>query len=239
MKLNVKRVLITFGVSAAFLAVVSVVGFLAKYIPLDFWDTIAVASAVFVAGAVLAVILRKKKFISVVSLVVNAISMGFYLRAWYINRGFDNPLWLILLVTLLASLYMLVYVLPLFIPLLRKYCVWYSIIFVVLSIAGYVCLIVFTKTTWVSTLGYFGILQLGFSFALLYNSEEQSCTLRSLQIASYSVAICALIILIIALGGDGLDGLDGIGDGLFVGSTGEKEKQVKEPFPPLNNPPKE
>lgn len=239
MKLNVKRVLITFGVSAAFLAVVSVVGFLAKYIPLDFWGIIAVASAIFVAGTVLAVTLRKHTIVTVVTLALNAISMGFYLRAWYINRGFDNPLWLILLVTLLASLYMLVYVLPLFIPVLREHCAWYSIAFVVLSIAGYICLIVFTKTTWVSTLGYFGILQLGFSFALLYNSEEKSCTLRSLQIASYSVAICAIIIIIIALGGDGLDGLDGLGDGLFLGGSSKKEKKVKEPFPPLNNSPKE
>lgn len=235
--LSVKRTLVTFGVSAAFLAATSVVGYLAKYIPLEFWGIFGVAAGILFVSVVLSITLRKVKSITAATLILNAISMGFFLRAWYINRKFDNPLWLILLTALLAALYMAVYVLPLFIPVLRRHCVVYSAVFVALSIAGYVCLIVFTKTTWVSTLGYFGILQLGFSFALLYKSKDVSCTLRSLQIASFSVVICAVIIALVALGGDGLDGLgDGL-DGLFVEPS--KKNKKDEQFPPLNAPPKQ
>lgn len=201
-----KRSLLTLGVSAAFLAVTSVVGYFASYIPLGFWELFAVATSVLVAGAVLAISLRDKASVKVVTLIINAVSMGMFIRCWYINRNYDNPLWLMLSVSLLAALYLAVFMLPLIIPIVRRHCAIYLLVFIILSIAGYVCLIVFTKTTWVSTLGYFGILQLGFCIALLYNGGDSNM-LRSFQLASYSVALCAIIIAVIALGGDGLDGL--------------------------------
>jgi len=224
-----KRFLITLGVSASFLAITSVIGYAASFIPLGFWGIFGIGSAILVISGFSAIVLRRKNFVKILAMILNAVSMGFYLRSWYINRNFDNSLWLMLLTALLAALYLVVFMLPLLIPAVRRHCGIYLAVFILASIVGYVCLIIFTKTTWVSTLGYFGLLQLGFCFALLFGGED-SDLLRALQIASYSVLLCALIILIIVLGGDG------IGD-LFSGfdiPTGSRKSKGKNTFPPPN-----
>ncbi len=207
-----KRCLQTLLLSILFLLVTSVVGWVARFIPLDFWYIFAIASCILVFNVVLSLVFRKNKIVKLLSVFINALSMGFYLRSWYINRGFDNDLWLMLCVALLAAVYLFVFILPLYINALNRYYGWYLLVFTVLSIAGYVCLVIFTKTTWVSTLGYYGLLQLGFIMTLSMDASTKLKLFNSWQVSSFTVAVCAVIILIIVLGGDGIDGIfDGLG----------------------------
>lgn len=209
-----KRCLQTLAVSFAFLLITSLVGYFARFIPLDFWWVFGIASGILVLGAVVAIVLRKRQWVKIVTIFVNAVAMGFYLRSWYINRGFDNPLWLIVCMALLASAYLFVVMLLATIPKLEKYRFWFSVGFVLLSIVGYILILVLTDIydvtlTWVSTLGYFGLIQIGFALSLTAKEDNK---LSAWQWSSYTVLLCAVIILIIALGGDGLDGLfDGLG----------------------------
>lgn len=232
-----KRCLKTLGVTFIFLVITSVVGYAASFIPLGFWEIFGIASGILIASVLLSVLLRKSAGIKIAAMLLNAISMGFYLRSWYINRGFDNPLWLMLCVALLASVYLLIFILPLYVDALNRHYGWYLLIFTILSIAGYVCLVIFTKTTWVSTLGYFGLLVLGFIMTMSMDGSTKPKLLTSWQIASFTVAVCAVIILIIVAGGDGLDAIDvGGADGGASFSSPRKTNDKKQPpLPPLDN----
>lgn len=217
-----KRCLQTLAVSLAFLIVTSIVGYVGRFIPLEFWWIFGVATIVLAVGLIFTIVLRKNRTYKLVSLFINAVAMGFYLRSWYINRGFDNPLWLMLCVSLLAAVYLFVFILPLYIDAINRHYGWYLLIFTILSIAGYICLVVFTKTTWVSTLGYYGLLELGFIMTMSMDGKNKFKLYTSWQVASYTVIVCAVIILIIVLGGDAagdfLDGFSGVDDG--TGSRG-------------------
>lgn len=168
----------------------------------------AVASGVLVFGLLILLVFHKFYKIKPFVVLINAISMGFYLRSWYILREFENELWIMLLVALLATLYFLVYAFFLLFDFFNDHYGWYLLVFILLSIAGYICLLVLTKTTWVSTLGYYGIIVLSFILCLSMDDKTKNEKYNRFLAGSYSIAICALIILIIALGGDGFDGID-------------------------------
>lgn len=230
-----KRIFHTLAASFLFLAVCSLVGYLAYFTNItDFWVMFGIACGVLVAGVVLGLV--KNRVCKIIAFFVNAVSMGFFLQSWYINRGFNNPLWLMLLVTLLAVAYMLVFALPLLIPAVNRHYKVYLLIFILLSLGGYVALLAFTKTTWVSTLGYYGILQLSFILGSSFKCNDFDEEVRALLISSYSIIVCAAIILIVVLGGDSCDcgSCDCGGD---VGSPVQnKQKNQKGMLPPVNPP---
>ena len=221
-----KRCLSTLLVSILFLFATSVVAYFAQYIPLGFWWMFGIASGVLVLGFVLVLLTRRHNFVKLIIVALNSVSMGFYLRSWYINRGFNNSLWLMLAVSLLASVYFVVFLLPLLIPALNRHYGWYVSVFTLLSIVGYVLLVVLTKTTWVSTLGYYGILQLGFIISLSFKCDSRKELYNSFLASSYSVAVCALIILIIVVSdGNALDGLDFLSGGFDSGVSSPLDKK--------------
>lgn len=222
-----KRCLKTLAISFAFLITTSVVGYLARFIPLDFWWIFGIATGILVVGIAIACIWWKRRRVKLVSIFINAVAMGFYLRSWYINRGFDNPLWLMLCMSLLAAAYLLVFILPLYINAINRHYGWYLLVFTILSLAGYICLVVFTTTTWVSTLGYYGLLNLGFIMTMSMDGKNKFKLYTSWQVASYTVIVCAIIILLIVLGGDGAgDFLDG-----FSGGGGGDASGIASPVP--------
>ncbi len=229
------RILKTGIVTLLFLLVSSITGYFAKYIPInEFWPMFAIGSGVLVLGILILILFHKHQKIKPFIVLINAISMGFYLRSWYILRGFENELWIMLLVALLATLYFLVYTVFLLFPFINKHYGWYLLAFILLSIGGYICLLVLTKTTWVSTLGYYGIIVLSFILCLSMEDKTTNEKYNRLLIGSYSIAICALIILIIALGGDGLDGFD-IDLGDFSSPSPRKNKKKVMPSTDIKN----
>ena len=235
-----KKTLITFVVSLAFLMLTAVVCWAVGFANLTFWVAFGIGSGILVLGIILLFALGHFAPVTfkIIVTATNAISMGFFLCAWYINRGFNNPLWLMLCVCLLASVYYIVYFLPLLIPAISRHYGWYLLVFFILSIAGYVLLVIFTKTTWVSTLGYFGLLQLGFIISLSFDGKQEK-HLNALLVSSYSVFLCAIIILIVALlgagGGDGCDcSCDGGCDGSGFGKVNSPVNRNKDNLPPPN-----
>ena len=187
-----------------------------------------IASGVLVFGFVLVLLTRRYNFVKLIIVALNSVSMGFYLRSWYINRGFNNSIWLMLAVSLLASVYFIVFLLPLLIPALNRHYGWYVLAFTLLSIVGYVLLVLLTETTWVSTLGYYGILQLGFIISLSFKCDTREELFNSFLASSYSVAVCALIILLVVLSdGNALDGLDFLSGGFDSGISSPLDKKDK------------
>ena len=228
-----KRLFKTFAASLLFLTVTSLVGYFAYYTQIkNFWAVFGIASGILALSVVLTCI--KKKATKIAAFFVIAVSMGFYLQSWYVNRGFNNSVWLILGVAALASAYMLIFVLPLLVPAINRHYSIYLTFFVVLSLAGYVALLVFTKTTWVSTLGFFGILQLSFILGSSFDCKDVDDEMQALLISSYSIAVCAVIILIVALGGDACDGCDCIGGDVASPYKGKKNDDLPPKLPPAN-----
>lgn len=221
------RVLRTFLASLLFLTVTTLVGYAAYFFNIsDFWTMFGIASGVLVAGILIGIV--KQTAAKIVSFFVNAVAMGFYLQSWYINRGFDNSVWLMLGVALLAATYMLVFALPLLIPVVNRHYGIYLTVFVLLSLGGYVSLVVLTKTTWVSTLGYFGLLQLSFILGSSFSCSDWDDEVRALWLSSYSVVVCAVIILAIVAGGDGCDASCDCGGTRDVSSPIKSKKGSKD-----------
>lgn len=223
------RLIRTFVASLLFLVVTTLVGYGAYFLNVtNFWIMFGIASGVLVVGISLSAI--KHSAGKIASFFVNAVSMGFYLQSWYINRGFHNSIWLMLGVAALAAAYMAVFALPLLIDAVNRHYGLYLTIFVLLSLGGYVALLIFTKTTWVSTLGYFGVLQLSFILGSSFDAADFDDEIHALCISSYSILFCALIILAVVLGGDSCDAscdCGGTGD-----ITSPVKKQKGEPTTP-------
>ena len=220
-----KRIARTLLASFLFLTVCSLVGYLAYFTKItNFWVMFGIATGVLFLSLVIG--LFKRTVCKIVSFFVNAVAMGFYLQSWYINRGFHNSLWLMLGVAALAVAYTLIFALPLLIPALSRHYGIYVAVFILLSLGGYIALVICTTTTWVSTLGYYGILQLSFILGSSFTCGDFDDEIRALWISSYSIVICAIIILLVAIAGDGCDGC---GDGCDCG--GDLSSPVKRRAP--------
>lgn len=206
-----KRLGRTILASFLFLTVCSLVGYFAYFTKITrFWTMFGIASGVLAVGIIVG--LFKHKACKIVAFFVNAVSMGFYLQSWYIARGFmNNSVWLMLGVAGLAVAYTVLFALPLLIPAVSRHYGVYVTLFVLLSLGGYIALVVCTKTTWVSTLGYYGILQLSFILGSSFSCNDLEDEIRALWVSSYSIIICAAIILLVVISGG--DGCDGCGDG--------------------------
>lgn len=230
------RILRTVVASFLFLAVTSIVGYVAYFFNItDFWIMFGIASGVLVAGILIGFI--KRTSAKIVSFFVNAVSMGFFLQSWYINRGFQNSIWLMLGVAALAVAYMIVFALPLLIPAVNRHYGIYITVFVLLSLGGYVALVVLTTTTWVSTLGYFGLLQLSFIVGSSFDCSDFDDEIRALWLSSYSIVVCAAIILAIVMGGDSCDASCDCCSGDVQSPVGKKNKDL--PKTPTQSPPAE
>ncbi len=202
--------MITILFSFLFLSLTSVTAFLLRYVHIfEVWAMFGLASGILVIGIVSHILLRKTNKLKLIPFFINAVSMGAYLRSWYIFRGFDNPLWLTVLVAAAASSILLVFVVFLLIPKINDHYGIYTLVFVLVALAVYILLVIFTQNTWVSTLGYYGIIVVAFIIGLSLMPYSETFPYSTLVWSSYSIVVCAIIIAIIVLGGDGLDGLDG------------------------------
>ena len=84
----------------------------------------------------------------------------------------------------------------------------------ILSIIAYIIVIATTKTTYISTYGWYMIIEIAFLFAISVKSENNQELFKYAVISTYSVLVVGIIMLLIMLSGDGLDvPLDGFGGG--------------------------
>lgn len=118
-----------------------------------------------------------------------------------------------LLLALSCVAYMLLFCLPLFIPFLERHIKSYFWIFVILSLAVYIGLLFTTKTTYLSTFGYYSIVNVLFIIAMCRDSRSIRSFVRKMTLSTSGVALVAVTIAVLMLDGD-LDFLD-FGDGLL------------------------
>jgi hypothetical protein len=159
----------------------------------------------------IAIFAKKTIGLNILCFMLSAIALGFCIRAWYIFRNFDNSLLTIFLVSLACVIYLWIFYILAHIPLFEKYFTAFFWIYFIISFIAYFLIMAFTKTTYISTFGYYMLIEMAFIFALCAESENANELVRSLTLSSYSVYIVAVIILICMYGGgDGfsIDGLD-------------------------------
>ncbi len=207
-----KRISIVSLASFIFLMLSSVVALVTKTIFSEAkWALVAGCATLIVSG-VLALIIRENVAVNVVCFFISSVAMGLLIRAWYILRGLENSFLTMVLISLLLVAYLWLYFAISRIPFIRGSrtgMIIFSAVFVVLSVVAYIILVNKTETTYLSTIGYYAIIELGFIFAMSLEARDRDELIRNLTLSTYSVFVVAVIVavfvIIAALGGDGLD----------------------------------
>ena len=183
---------------------------------------------ILLASGVLALIVKDSTPVNIFCALLSAVAMGFILRAWYILRGLENSVLTMILISLACVVYLWIYFAIIRIPFIsrsNKVSIAVTVIYFVLTVVGYVLLVMGTKTTFVSTLGFYMFLEASFIFAMSFAVNNREELIRNLTLSTYSVFAVAVIVAVIALMaalGDGdcdCDcGADCICDGIDCGS---------------------
>ena len=237
-----KRISIVSLASFIFLMISSVVALATKIIFTDAVYALAAGCITLIISGVLALIIRENVAVNVVCFFISSVAMGMLIRSWYILRGLENSIITMVLISLSLVAYLWLYFAISRIPFIRGSrtgMIIFSAVFVVLSLVAYIILVNKTETTYLSTLGYFAIIELGFIFAMSLEARDRDELIRNLTLSTYSVFVVAIIVavfvIIAALGGDGLDcDCDCGGDccdcgdpGLDFSSSKKKNKDVR------------
>ena len=207
-----KKITVVSLASFGFLMLCSIVAIMMREVLVDPVLALVAGIVILVFSGVIALFGRERVWLNIFCFAVNSVAMGFLIRAWYINRGFDNSLWLMCRISLLAVLYLWVFFalsrLP-FVRGLKGANIALGVIYAALSAAVYFAVMINTETTYVSTFGYYMILELAFIFAMSLEVGDGRELLRNLTLSTYSVFVVAIIaavfIAIAVMGGDSCD----------------------------------
>ncbi len=169
--------------------------------------------------------------INILSFIISACSLGALIRAWYLFRGFDNDLYVMLLVCAACALHLVAFCLVAELPYLRRHRVMTAVIYGVISLAAYLAVMLTTKTTYVSTFGYYMIVETAFLYAIIMKGEDRASLVRVITLSTFSVIGVAVILGVMMLFGDGADcdisGCD-CGCDCNPGDNNKKKKQSED-----------
>ena len=157
---------------------------------------------------------------------VNAVSLGLCIRSWYIYRNFDNELWVMLLISLACVIYLMIFYLLLYIPAIEKIFNIYLWVFLISTLVSYLIVMSLSETTFISTFGYFVIIEIAFIFAMCKTQNTTQRLFRDIVLSTYSVFFVAILIALIMLGADSLDGIDPSLDMGFDGLASPKKQKL-------------
>ncbi len=236
-----KKITVVSLASFAFLLVCSSVAVLLEgIIREDAVMPIIIGVLLLALSAVLAFFAKERIWLNVVCFLISAVSMGFLIRAWYINRGFENDLGVMCAVSFATVLYLWIFFALSRIPFFKASKTASGFLlagYAILSIIIYIIAVFKTETTYVSTLGYYMIIEFAFMFAMSLEVNSRKELVRNLTLSTYSLVGVALIIsvfvLIAALGGDADCDCDCMADGCCDGadccdfSSGGKKRKTK------------
>lgn len=232
-----KKISLVSAASFLFLGVSSFVAVMLREVLTHQLLALVLGALILVFSGVLAIFGKDRVALNATCFFISSVAMGVLIRAWYINRGFDNSIGLMLLISLLAVAYLWVFFALSRLPFIhgsRGAYVAFCIIYAVLSGVGYFIVMINTDTTYVSTFGYYMMIELAFIFAMSLKVNNGRELLRNLTLSTYSVfavaVIVAVFVIIAALsdGGcdcDGCDCCDGIDCADF--SDGNEKKNKK------------
>ncbi len=193
----ISSLLFLFGVSFVSL-LLSIFSFTKAWIPLT------IGSSIIVLSIIMLIIYLKslKTCILYLIFIVNMIAMGFLIKSWHIYRGYNLELHILLLIAIACSLYLIGFFLLSLIPIFSSHYEVFSVIVLLLSIISYVVLIILTSTNYLSTYGYYMIIEIGFIFALSVYNENYKSMMKSISFSTFLVIIVAIIIALIMLDGE-------------------------------------
>ena len=204
-----KKITLVSLASLVFLLMSSAAAVLTERVFRDAVAALITGGAVLIASAIIALLVKERREVNIICFVISSVAMGILLRAWYINRGFNNGFPVMLLVSLAAVFYVWAFFALTRLPFVkgsRRAYIALAVGYLILSAALYILVVFTTKTTYVSTFGYYMIIELAFIFAMATESENTDELIRNLTLSSYSVfgvAIAvALFIILGAAGGD-------------------------------------
>ena len=234
-----KKITVVSLVSFVFLLVCSIVAKLTVHVFDGYKAPLTIGIVILASSGILALIVRESTPTNIVCAVISAVAMGFIIRSWYILRGLENPLLIMALISLGAVIYLWIYFALIRIPPVKESAgitVAVTVLYAIISLVIYIVLVLNTKTTFVSTVGYYAILEFAFIFAMSFEVNDNKELIRNLTLSTYSVLVVAIIVLVFALiaaaGGDcdcdcgGCDcGCDG---GDCGGGNGKRERVSRE-----------
>ncbi len=207
-----KKVCTVSGASLVFLLFCSSVGYILRDIVTDGVFALIFGALLLILSGILALFAAERIPLLVICVFLNSVAMGVLIRAWYIIRELENSFFTMALVSLAAAVYLFLFFAILRIPVFkksRKATVIYAVIYALISGVSYIALMLNTETSFISTFGYYMIIELGFIFAMLLSPGSRASLFRNLVLSTYSVVFVALGVLagvIIALlcgeGGD-------------------------------------
>ncbi|MBO7304238.1 MAG: hypothetical protein J6V09_03365 [Clostridia bacterium] len=203
-----KKISIVSSASLGFLLLCSAVAIILRGIINDAVVSLIIGVVILAASGIVAFAVRERKSINILCILLSAVAMGFLLRAWYINRGFDNPFWVMTLISLSTVLYLWVFFALTKIPFVHKSKTAYFLtvaLYLVLSVVAYFTVMVKTETTYVSTFGYYMIVEMAFILAMSLEVNNSDELIRNLALSTYSVFVVAIIagVIILAAAGGG------------------------------------
>jgi len=191
------------------------------------WLSLVLGVFLMAISGLIAFVNKKSFKANIICFILNSIALGLYIRTWYNFRNFDNSLLTITLVSLACVVYLWIFFGALHIPFLNKHYGIFLVIYILISIVVYITLIFVSKTTYLSTFGYYMIVQIAFIFSLESKSFSINGLFRNVVLASYSILVVAIIIAAFMLGGDG-SGLDfASGGGGPDKMTSPKDQKVR------------
>jgi hypothetical protein len=141
-------------------------------------------------------------------------------------RNYDNELWVMLLISLVCVIYLLIFYLLLYIPWIEKHINKYIWVFLISTLVVYLVVMFLSETTYISTFGYYVIIEISFILAMCHNQNTLKHLFRDIVLSTYSIFIVAVIIALIMLDGDALDGFDlsGVDDPMSKIDSPKKRK---------------
>ena len=209
-----KKITIISIMSFIFFTIACIVANILPYIPIDkvitsFNDALSplfIGIIILTFSGLIAIFIRKVTWLNIVYFILNAIAFGFCTTSWYIFKGFETPSFLIMLTPLACVAYILIFFALAHIPFFSKHLkalFWWLYTFTI--VISFIFIIA-CNSEFLSVLGFYLFVDLGFIQALCVRTKTLKALIRKITVYSYSVYFVAIIILIAILSdGDGVD----------------------------------
>ena len=197
-----KKLLIVVLTSLAFLLGSSIVCYGLSALTFDkAWKPLVIGSIIIVVALILIIISRKKLFLILV-FISNMIALGFLIKAWHVFKSYNLLFSELLIISLFCVIYLVLFYFLSYIPLFSNHYKLFLVIFLLASLAIYLVLIWITTTYYLSTYGYYMIVEIGFLLALSVYTSSKKELFKTITISTFIVIIVAIIIALIMLDAD-------------------------------------
>lgn len=213
-----KKISVVSAVSLLFLTLSSVVGFLAGGLEWELYAYALTGVGVLVISGVIAYFARRGITMNIIASSISAVGMGFLIRAWYTLRSLENNLGTMLLVSLAAVAYIWLFFVITRIPYIRRHkraYVAFVLSYLIISAVVYTVVVFTTKTTFVSTFGYYMLIEMAFIFAMSLEVGSTEELVRNITLSTYSIfAVAVIVAVFVGIGLLGGGDCDCDGDGI-------------------------